>query len=197
MTAKTNTCSAFEVTAIKTLGGPTVPWSSGRTDTFDQTAIPEGLLPNPETGPDGSDEFDRDHLRSVFYRLGFDDQEIVALTGAHSLGRCNERDTGYSGPWTYTPITFNNAYYAVLRDMDWEKQEWDGPFQYVNTRNGRTGRLMMLPTDMALLEDEIFRGYLDLYAESNEKFFEDFSAVFQKLTELGTVDLTPTEWASF
>lgn len=27
-----------------------------------------------------------DHLRDVFYRMGFNDQEIVALSGAHSLG---------------------------------------------------------------------------------------------------------------
>lgn len=41
--------------------------------------------------------------------------------------------------------------------------------------------LMMLPTDMALVQDESFRKYVDLYAEDKEKFFEDFSAVFAKL----------------
>ena len=27
------------------------------------------------------------HIRDVFYRMGFNDQEIVALSGAHALGR--------------------------------------------------------------------------------------------------------------
>merc|ERR1719499_2190802 len=32
------------------------------------------------------------HLRNVFYRMGFNDQEIVALSGAHTLGRAfNDR----------------------------------------------------------------------------------------------------------
>jgi cytochrome c peroxidase len=29
----------------------------------------------------------QDHLRDIFYRMGFDDREIVALSGAHTLAR--------------------------------------------------------------------------------------------------------------
>ena len=29
----------------------------------------------------------QDHLRNVFYRMGFGDEGIVALSGAHTLGR--------------------------------------------------------------------------------------------------------------
>jgi catalase (peroxidase I) len=76
--------------------------------------------------------------------------------------------------------------------LDWVEKDWDGPFQYVNT--GR-GRLMMLPTDLALLGDEDFSVWVGKYADDENLFFADFSAAFQKLTELGTVDLTPTEWA--
>ena len=28
------------------------------------------------------------HIRDVFSRMGFNDQELVALSGAHALGRC-------------------------------------------------------------------------------------------------------------
>jgi cytochrome c peroxidase len=181
------------VTAIKTLQGPTIPWSSGRTDTFDTSDIPEeGRLPSPDTGPDGSDEFDRDHLRTIFYRMGFNDQEIVCLSGAHALGRCHVQATGYLGSWTPTPTTFTNTYYTVLRRLEWVPKVWNGPFQYVNAGNGR---LMMLPTDLALLEDEDFSVWIDVYADDADRFFADFSDAFQKLTELGTVNLTPTEWA--
>jgi cytochrome c peroxidase len=43
---------------------------------------------------------------------------------------------------------------------------------------------MMLPTDIALLE-EPFRQYVELYAKDQQKFFDDFSAAFLKLIELG------------
>jgi cytochrome c peroxidase len=175
------------------LGGPTIPWSSGRTDTINPADSPEeGRLPSPDSGEEGSDQADMDHLRSIFYRMGFNDQEIVCLSGAHALGRCHERASGYTGPWTRTPTTFTNAYYILLRTLQWVPKVWDGPFQYVDARNGR---LMMLPTDVALLEDDIFSQWVEIYARDAARFFADFSTVFQKLTELGTVDLTPTTWA--
>lgn len=33
-------------------------------------------------------------------RMGFNDQEIVALCGAHTLGRCHDDRSGFVGPWT-------------------------------------------------------------------------------------------------
>ena len=32
--------------------------------------------------------------------MGFNDQEIVALSGAHTLGRCHTDRSGFDGPWT-------------------------------------------------------------------------------------------------
>lgn len=43
---------------------------------------------------------------------------------------------------------------------------------------------MMLPTDMALLE-EPFREYVEIYAKDQDRFFEDFKNAFLKLVELG------------
>ena len=40
------------------------------------------------------------HIRDIFYRMGFNDREIVALIGAHTLGRCHADRSGYVGPWT-------------------------------------------------------------------------------------------------
>jgi cytochrome c peroxidase len=124
MVAKTNTCSACEVTAIRELSGPTIPWSSGRTDVIDPSAIPsaipeEGRLPSPDSGQRGSDETDSAHLRTIFNRMGFNDQEIVCLSGAHALGRCHEQASGYTGPWTRNPTTFTNAYFTLLRGLEW------------------------------------------------------------------------------
>lgn len=95
------------VTAIKTMGGPTIPWSSGRVDEMDPSAVtPDGRLPNADSGPPGADPSDAAHLRTIFNRMGFNDQEIVCLSGAHALGRCHAEASGYVGPWTPTPTTF-------------------------------------------------------------------------------------------
>mmetsp|Transcript_16953 Transcript_16953/g.39114 ORF Transcript_16953/g.39114 Transcript_16953/m.39114 type:complete len:330 (-) Transcript_16953:201-1190(-) len=75
------------------MGGPEVPFAFGRTDATDgTTSPPDGRLPNADMG---SDPATAQHLRDVFYRMGFDDKEIVALSGAHALGRCHEDASGY------------------------------------------------------------------------------------------------------
>lgn len=168
------------VVAIKSMGGPDIQWKPGRTDFGDDSkSPPRGRL------PDGAK--DGPHLRDVFYRMGFNDQEIVALSGAHSLGRCHPDRSGFEGAWTIQPTKFSNTYYKMLKQLKWEKRVLSfnegAPWQYTNDSLGET--LMMLPTDMALMEDEKFRPYVDLYAQDKDKFFEDFAAVFGKLIELG------------
>jgi cytochrome c peroxidase len=181
------------VTAVKTLGGPTIPWSSGRVDEMDPSAVtPDGRLPNADVGPKGADPSDAQHLRDIFYRMGFDDAEIVCLSGAHALGRCHTTASGYDGPWTPTPTVFNNAYFTILQNLKWVEKEWDGPTQYVNSPSGS---LMMLPSDLVLLQDKKFSKHVSVYAKDAAKFNSDFAKAFQKLEELGTSGLTPTEWA--
>lgn len=62
-----------------------------------------------------------------------------------------------------------------------EGKPWKGPLQYENS----SGSLMMLPSDMALLEDHKFRTYLELYAKDADRFSKDFATAFSKLLELG------------
>lgn len=50
---------------------------------------------------------------------------------------------------------------------------------------------VMLPTDMALIEDPQFKPYVELYAEDRKRFFKDFSSAFATLIELG-VDRSET-----
>ena len=58
-----------------------------------------------------------------------------------------------------------------------------------------TGKLMMLPTDLVLLEDKKFAKWVAYYGKDGNKFNADFSKAFQKLEELGTKNLAPTDWA--
>ncbi|CAD6916813.1 unnamed protein product [Tilletia controversa] len=162
------------VVAVQEMGGPVVPWRPGRQDALAENCTPDGRLPDGDKGPD--------HIRFIFNRMGFNDQEIVALSGAHALGRCHTDRSGFDGPWTFSPTSFTNAYFQLLFDSKWNLRKWEGPIQY---QDKETSSLMMLTTDMALVQDKKFRKYAELYAKSEDKFFEDFSAAFNKLLELG------------
>ncbi|KAM0789707.1 cytochrome c peroxidase [Microbotryomycetes sp. NB124-2] len=164
------------VVAIKEMGGPDIEWKGGRTD-FDNESFcpPRGRL------PDGAQA--ADHLRDVFYRMGFDDKDIVTLSGAHALGRCHPDRSGFDGPWSITPTRFSNSYYKMLTQLEWKKRDWEGPFQYHNDDLGES--LMMLPTDYSLIQDEKFKPWVEKYAKDKDLFFDEFAKVFGRLIELG------------
>jgi len=161
--------------AVKFAGGPSIPHRLGRVDDADGKRCPaNGRLPDASQGAE--------HLRDVFGRMGFNDQEIVALSGAHTLGRCHVVRSGYDGAWTEHPLRFDNGYFKGLMSRKWKKKDWDGPMQYVDEENES---IMMLPTDMALKTDEKFLPFVELYAKDEQKFFDDFSAAYAKLICLG------------
>ena len=124
-------------------------------------------------------------MRPSCERAGFNDQEIVALSGAHALGRCHPDASGYSGPWTPTPTLLTTGYYNLLISVPWTLKEWNGPMQFEDP----SGKLMMLPSDIALIQDKKFREYVKMYAKDKDLFFKDFAAAFVKLEELGTKNL--------
>ena len=90
------------VCAIQEMQGPTIPWRPGRTDRDVSMCTPE-----------------QSHLRAIFGRMGFDDREIVALSGAHALGRCHTDRSGYDGPWSFSPTVMSNDYYRLLMQEKW------------------------------------------------------------------------------
>ena len=61
-----------------------------------------------------TDQHRLDHIRDIFYRMGWNDQEIVALSGAHALGRCHPDRSGFKGPWTPSPTLMTNDYFKRL-----------------------------------------------------------------------------------
>ena len=62
-----------------------------------------------------------------------------------------------------------------------EGKKWTGPMQFEDP----TGKIMMLPADMSLLEDPEFRKWVEAYAKDEQLFFKDFSSAFSKMMELG------------
>ncbi|KAL5603606.1 hypothetical protein FOVSG1_006356 [Fusarium oxysporum f. sp. vasinfectum] len=170
------------VCAIQEMQGPTIPYRPGRSDREAAACAPDGRLPNATKGAA--------HLREIFGRMGFNDQEIVALSGAHALGRCHTDRTGFTGPWTFSPTVLTNDFYRLLIEEEWQWKKWDGPAQY---EDKATKSLMMLPTDMVLIQDKKFRPYVEMYAKDNNAFFKDFSAVILRLFELGVPFAEGTE----
>ncbi|KAF8800184.1 cytochrome c peroxidase [Phlegmacium glaucopus] len=174
------------VAAIQEMAGPKIPWRPGRIDGFAAQATPDGRLPDATQGAD--------HLRSIFYRMGFNDQEIVALSGAHALGRCHVDRSGFEGPWTFSPTTVTNDYFQLLFNEKWVWKKWNGPKQL---EDKKTKSLMMLPTDYVLVQDKSFKKFAKAYAESQELWFKDFSNVVSRLFELGVPTeqfVTPEPW---
>jgi len=177
------------VVAIKTLGGPTISWKAGRQDSFDlKDVTPDGRLPDADKG---NSQDTANHIRSIFGRMGFDDQEIVALSGAHALGRCHATASGYVGPWSPSPTTFNNLYYTLLLGVKWTVNPKTSKLQYEDPSK----KLMMLPSDLTLIEDVQFKKIVEIYSKDQKRFFNDFSLAFQKLEELGTSNLISVKWS--
>ncbi|KAL0396922.1 UNVERIFIED_CONTAM: L-ascorbate peroxidase 3 [Sesamum calycinum] len=135
------------VVAVEVTGGPTIDFIPGRKDSM--ISPEEGRLPDANKGAS--------HLRNVFNRMGLSDQDIVALSGGHTLGRAHHERSGFEGPWTRDPLKFDNSYFVELL-------------------KGDSGGLLKLPTDKALVEDPEFRKYVNLYAKDEEAFFKDYAA---------------------
>ncbi|KAF9581384.1 heme peroxidase, partial [Lunasporangiospora selenospora] len=148
---------------------------AGRVDGEEDHCPPDGRLPD-------AGRPDAQHSRDVFYKMGFTDQEIVALIGAHALGRCHSDRSGFDGPWTASPTVFTNTFFTELLNRKWVERKWTGPKQF---EDKESKSLMMLPADMAFAKDKEFRKWAEIYAKDEGKFFEDFSKACAKLFELG------------
>ncbi|KAI8063469.1 heme peroxidase [Gongronella butleri] len=164
------------VVAVQELGGPTIPWRPGRVDGLSaESCTPDGRL------PDATQK--QDHARDIFYRMGFNDQEIVALLGCHALGRCHPDRSGFDGPWNEQPTLFSNEFFKALAERKWIKKNLpNGGWQWVDKNNTD---VMMLPIEIHMYNDKGFRPFFDLYAKDQDRFFADFSKAFTTLLELG------------
>lgn len=185
------------VVAVEEAGGPPISFRTGRSDADSGETSPKNdVLPNADMG---SRVHTVQHLRDVFYRMGFNDQEIVALSGAHAMGRCYTDRSGYWGPWTNAETTFSNEYFRLLVEERWSPklthngEPWTGPDQYEDA----SGQLMMLPSDMALLADPEFKKWVEIYAKDSDRFYADFAKAFAKLLELGVPFPATKPWYQF
>jgi L-ascorbate peroxidase len=169
--------------AIELAGGPHIPLRYGRKDVDhpDGCSVDGNLPAGGPPYPDGSPK-PGDHLRRVFYRMGLSDKDIVALSGAHTLGRAKPSRSGFgkestkytkNGPgtpggssWTVEWLKFDNSYFKDVKEQS-------------------DPELLVLDTDNAVFADEGFRPYAEKYAADQDAFFKDYVESHLKLSELG------------
>ncbi|KAK6942861.1 hem peroxidase [Dillenia turbinata] len=155
------------IVAVEITGGPEIPFHPGREDKPEPP--PEGRLPDATKGAD--------HLRDVFGHMGLSDKDIVALSGGHTLGRCHKERSGFEGAWTTNPLIFDNSYFKELLRVEKEG--------LIKLPGEEKEGLIQLPSDRVLLEDPIFRPFVEKYAEDEDAFFADYAEAHLKLSELG------------
>lgn len=98
--------------------------------------------------------------KAYFKRLGLDARLWTALSGAHTLGRLAGR------PFTDDPFKFDNSFFKALAKLEPGYQ--------------------LLPTDLALMQDEEAREWVQTYAADEGKFFADFTEAYLKMASLGS-----------
>lgn len=145
--------------AVEFCGGLPMPFRFGRVDAVEpKISHPDRLI--------SSKEKPADQLRDLFYRMTFNDQEIVALLGAHTLGRAYKENFGVEGAWTDNNEDFDNSYFKELL-------------------GAHKPHLLRLDTDTVLVTDPGFAYWTGVYAKDLHLFLEDYARVHVKLSELG------------
>jgi len=164
--------------AIKSMGGPEIAWKPGRKDislTPITKNIPSDLV------PDSFKPNQARSLRELYYGLGFSDKDIVCLGMAHALSRTDKDRSKFAAPWTNSPSYFSNVYYRDLLSKKWIEKKSKGALMYVDP----TGEYLLMPSDIALVQDEEFKKIVEVYAKDQDQFFKDFAGAFSKIINLG------------
>ncbi|GMH46087.1 hypothetical protein BSKO_14051 [Bryopsis sp. KO-2023] len=170
--------------AIEVAGGPAIPMRYGRVDAQGpDDCPPEGNLPGaaapfPDKAPTPGD-----HLRKVFYRMGLNDQEIVALSGAHTIGRAYKNRSGFGKDATKYTVDGPGTKGGSSWTPEWLK--FDNSY-FVEVKEKKDAELLVLETDACLFEDEGFKPFAEKYAADQAAFFADYALAHLKLSELGS-----------
>lgn len=193
-----NTVSCADILAVATrdlivtLGGPFYSVPLGRKDSrLSRASDVDGNLPKP-TMPISQ-------IIEIFARRGFSVQEMVALSGAHTVGfsHCKEFSDGiynYSKTAQCDP-QYNPRFAAGLQNAcaDYHNNPTLSVFNDIMTPNkfdniyfqNLAKGLGLLKSDHGLNSDPATRPFVEMYAKDENKFFRDFALAMQKLSVYG------------
>jgi len=176
-------------TAVEVMGGPKIPMKYGRVD-----GTPTELAPAPFGLPAAFPDSPAQHLRDVFYKYdSMSDEDIVALSGAHTVGRAfadrsgtvaegsaagqgtaytkrgaaeGQKSLSSGGrSWTKNWLVFDNSYFTDMGKNDPE--------------------VIYFPTDTVLQTDAGFKVHCERFAKDQAAFFASYANAHKKLSELG------------
>lgn len=174
------------------MGGPFYNVKLGRKDgLFSRAERAENILPKPTMSIN--------RIINIFKSIGFSVQEMVALTGAHTIGfsHCSQISSdiyNYSRVSEFDP-SYNQKYAAGLRNACsgylknptlsvfndlMTPRDFDNSY-YKNLPRG----LGVLRSDRALVMDRRTRPFVELYARDEKAFFEAFVRAIEKLSLVG------------
>jgi L-ascorbate peroxidase len=192
--------------SIELAGGPKIDMKFGRVDAVSpEQCSPEGNLPDgnpcPEGkfgGPGGTTSTActtaQGHLRKVFYKMGLNDEAIVALSGAHTFGRAYKDRSGEGAEktkftdgskqllvdgteakykaggssWVKNWLVFDNAYYQTIPDESTDPE------------------LLKLAADKIIFVDPAMKPFAEKFRDSQDAFFESYAKAHKQLSELGS-----------
>jgi catalase-peroxidase len=138
---------------------------------------PEGVMgPEPEAAP--------------LQEMG------LGWSNSYGTGKGNDTITsGLEGPWTPTPITWDNSYFETLFKYEWTLSKSPaGAHQWVPVEPEAQGTVpdphdatkrqtpVMLTTDLALRMDPVYEPISRRFLENPQEFAEEFAKAWFKLT---------------
>ncbi|CAN4082506.1 unnamed protein product [Withania somnifera] len=187
-------CSDILAIAARNLvvqtGGPFYPVKLGRKDSFvSKASLVEGNLPRPA--------MPMDQMIKIFESKGFSIQEMVALSGAHTIGfsHCKEfssnlynfNRTSQSDP------SYNPRFAQALRSAcgNYQKDPTLSVFNDIMSPNKFDNMyyqnlpkgLGLLSSDRGLFSDPRTRIHVEEYIRDQNAFFKAFASAMQRLSE--------------
>ena len=182
--------------AVRHAGGPRIPMRYGRIDTASEAQCPAaGNLPGAMAPFDDGSPDAATHLRRVFYRMGFNDEAIVALSGAHTLGRAWKERSGTTEHGVTNPTAYTAKNVVARPDgkpgvglpggQSWTKNWLTFDNSYFQPAGGDAA-LLRLPTDSVLATDPGFKPFYAKFGASQPAFFASYAKAHKQLSELGS-----------
>ncbi|CAJ1343625.1 unnamed protein product, partial [Effrenium voratum] len=201
--------------SIEHAGGPKIDMKYGRKDATGPEMCPgrqsrgtadNAGLPDAEAGPSGTygcgAADPATHLRNIFGRMGFDDKGIVALSGAHTIGRAFAERSGTVkegyGESSGCPYTRQMPKGCPIRNdggkgvgmpggKSWTTKwlTFDNEYFQPAVYEEKDKDLLWLSTDRVLHQDEGFKKYFMQYKDDKAAFFKDFAEAYKQLSEQG------------
>ena len=121
-----------------------LPWRTGRIDDETCAGLDAGRLPS------AAGTWAQTAAR--FIAFGMSATEVVAILGAHSLGRCQAVNSGFEGGWTQHQSSFSNEYFRLYVSAPWTQAAagsdvWIGAG---TAGGGPAAEIIMLRSDIQL-----------------------------------------------